>query len=124
MFNDSVTIAEFTLGIEKTGFGFIPETILTGTEDLELARQIMPLRTMNLLVTDNSEIPVPLTGASVKIGDFELGQTGPTGYLSTGIPETETNITASLAEYITQELIIEAGIIEINETIALVPAGE
>ncbi len=124
MFNDSVTTAEFTLGIEKTGFGFIPETILTGIEDLELARQIMPLRTMNLLVTDNSEIPVPLAGASIKIGDYEIGITGPTGYLNTSIPETETNITASLADYITQELIIEAGIIEINETIALVPAGE
>ena len=71
-----------------------------------------------------TEIPVPLAGASIKIGDYEIGITGPTGYLNTSIPETETNMTASLADYITQELIIEAGIIEINETIALVPAGE
>ena len=85
---------------------------------------MMALRTLDLLVTDNSEIPVPLAGAHIYIGEFHLGDTGVDGYLNTSIPETETTITASLTDYTTQDLIIVAGIIAIDETIALVPAGE
>ena len=120
----NVTIEEFTLKIEKAGYGYIPEVINAGVIDLTITKQMMALRTLDLLVTDNSEIPVPLAGAHIYIGEFHLGDTGPDGYLNTGIPETETTITASLTDYTTQDLIIVAGIIAIDETIALVPAGE
>lgn len=121
----SVSVDEFTLKIEKDGYGYIPETIEAGILDLTVTKQMMALRTLVLLVTDNT-MPdhLPLPGVSVNIGDFHLGDTGPTGYLNTSIPQTETTIHASLADYITQELIIDAGIVEVDESIALVPAGE
>jgi len=120
----NVTLEEFTLKIEKAGYGYIPELINAGVIDLTITKQMMALRSLDLLVTDNSEIPVPLTGAHIYIGEFHLGDTGLDGYLNAGIPETETTITASLADYTTQDLIIVAGIVSIDRTIALVPAGE
>ena len=119
-----VTVEEFTLKIEKAGYGYVPEVINSGVIDLTITKQMMALRSFNLLVTDNSEIPVPLAGASIDIGEFHIGDTGIDGTLNTSIPETEVTITASLADYTTQDLIIDAGIVGIDRTIALVPAGE
>jgi len=119
LFEGNVTIHPFTLKIEKNGYYFIPVSILAGTDDFSIVKQMIAVRNLDLLVTDDRPMHTPIAGADIFLGEMNLGTTGPTGHINTLIPQAETTLTISKEGYTTSDFSFDAGIIDIERTVTL-----
>ena len=110
--------AQFTLRIEKKGYDTIDTIKIAGTEDFSDTQRIdiFP-RQLTLTVTNN--MGAPIAGASVKIELMKIGTTGPSGILQTHVPNSETTLTISAIGYITEDFLLEAGIIDVEGAVSL-----